>query len=105
MQTLRPLMTRDNSTLAADIGKAMKSAVERAGFVAVQVRQEKQDGRTHIDLVANCPCGLGTSGFTYVLADHDIVYMNKFIAHQIGEQIYHAAVQHIEKDRAEGRWA
>lgn len=89
-----------------DPSEAAVRGVTRAGFVRPRVRVDDSKylgfgGRGFIELTvrADCPCGLGTSGFAIRLVDCPAESLG-----YVEEAFYRMAMDHIEHDKAEGRW-
>jgi hypothetical protein len=84
---------------AYEVMEAMKAAVTRAGFVNAQGRVIREEFE-RILVRADCPCGLGTSGFSYALSP----FPDRWELQYVDDRFYKLALDHIEEDKREGRW-
>lgn len=85
---------------ADTVFEAMKRGISRAGFANVRGEILREAIPCVLRVKADCPCGMGVSGFQYAMmawpSDHEASFVEN--------RYYHMGLQHIEDDRAEGRW-
>lgn len=85
--------------------QAVTRALERAGFVNIRTSMIRDMSRTSVRALADCPCGLGVSGFSHMLPDTDTLYQRfEYHLDYVENYIYRLAMEHIEDDKAAGRW-
>jgi hypothetical protein len=87
--------------------QAMKSGLERAGFVNVRARsQDDRDGVFTVTALADCPCGLGTSSMSQRFAPSTFKLASvERLAKATEDYAFEIGIRHIEEDRAAGRWS
>lgn len=81
----------------------MKRGIKDAGFVNVRGVVFTDGPFPQLRVKADCPCGLGTSGFDYMV-NEDLRIDLRIEKVIIYRRFHHMALRHIEVDRAEGRW-
>jgi hypothetical protein len=79
---------------------AATAGFTEAGFVRARGWVDQRDGMVLLSARADCPCGLGTSGISRMWPEGMAPP-----AARIHDEFKARALEHIEHDKAAGRWA